>query len=1381
MKEIDGNSAMKPRYINASSYRCDLKNVISISLSDKADQIVDLRHGLPFRDGSVDGVFCSQFLESLTVAETALFLRECRRVLKPGASFVLTIPANRASVDEVETPALPPRETPLRDAPQMYETVALIARHSGLKPDERSIPADPVLQQLLHLNGKHVPFRFSKPDRSIRQNKPLVSILIPAYKETYFEEALQSAVEQTYTNLEIVVCDDSGGTLIERICSRYAAEDDCIRYIRNRENIGGRRNYLKCFDNANGSYIKFLNDDDRLYPACVEKMVNVLNEHPEATLVTSHRRIIDAKGRRYGDEAFNKPPVEEDSVIDGTSMIHVLMRGEINFIGEPSSVMFRKSDLKDNIPHVMSYADREAPANGDVYMWVYLLGKGYGVYLTETLSAFRRHDEQVQKQASFLKRAARGWRQLQEDTQRLGIGDASDAHILHVRSLRAGRPERYFKNDTEKAPVDVSIIIPVFNKAYLTRRCIKALYNHTHYRNFEVIVVDNASTDETQTLLSTLQTYYANFRYIRNERNMGFAAACNRGAEAAEGRYLHFLNNDTEAKPGWLAPLVELLQEDEAVVAAGSKLLFPDHTIQHAGVIIEENRKRQMPLVGWHLYYKYPEDFAEANELRSYQALTAASLLIRREAFFEVGRFDEGFWNGYEDVDLCFKLGRNGGKLVYQPRSVLVHYESQSGPERFSKVRENVQRLVGRWNGRIAIDAIIDEDGAIRLAGNHRIRKYHPPKSIKSEAAFPSERPLVSIVILTMNALEYTRRCVKSIRQFTDYPYELIFVDNHSRDGSRDYLKALAETHDDVRFIFNEENRGFAAGNNQGAAIAKGDYLLFLNNDVLVSYGWLSGMVRVLELDRRIGMVGPITNSISGLQMVANIPYANDDFEAFAAEVRQANRNKYTPRRRLAGFAMLMRRAVFEEIGGFDESFGSGNFEDDDLCVRLRRAGYVLMADESTFIHHYGSRTFKANRIDYRQSLQERAKKFRAKWPDVDYEALLERKNPLSERHARLLQNAWEHHHTGDLEGALNYYKTVLNEHPLSTGALFGMAYYHISNEEPEQAGQCLQRILRIDDRNAEAYNQLGVVQFKQGEMERALKHYKMALKCDPQHIDTQRNLADLWIESGQYERGIRLFQSILQKYPDDIPSLLYMARLNLEADRRAEARSYCRRVFDVDPENALATQLQTLIDQSQAPHECDNIGQKEDALPALLSQGRAALAKNDTEAARHCYRAALERDKDHVEAIFGLGLCYRSESDHGRAEMFFKRLLELEPTFIAAYEHLGSIAMIRGNLDNAFRYYERVLELNPEHLSAKRNLSEILIQMGHYDSGIQIILQTLRDHPEDIDTLLKIGELHLEAGKPEASRSFFEKVVRLDPENTLARRYIERMEGSES
>ncbi len=247
----------------------------------------------------------------------------------------------------------------------------------------------------------------------------------------------------------------------------------------------------------------------------------------------------------------------------------------------------------------------------------------------------------------------------------------------------------------------------------------------------------------------------------------------------------------------------------------------------------------------------------------------------------------------------------------------------------------------------------------------------------RARSAQPVQRGLVSIVMLSWNAPEFTKLALESIRSHTSGNYEVIVVDNGSRAETVDWLKTLTG----VRVIFNPTNRGFAGGNNQAIAAARGDYIVLLNNDVVVTAGWLDGLLGAFERVPGLGVSAPRSNKIAGDQIVIGAAYADmAQMHRFAAARRERYRDRGYMTDRAIGLCLCIDRRVVEEIGGIDERFGIGNFEDDDFCLRVRAAGYRIYVCDDVFIHHFGSQTFAANKIDWTATMRENWLKFAAKW-----------------------------------------------------------------------------------------------------------------------------------------------------------------------------------------------------------------------------------------------------------------------------------------------------------------------------------------------------------------------------------------------------------------
>lgn len=244
-----------------------------------------------------------------------------------------------------------------------------------------------------------------------------------------------------------------------------------------------------------------------------------------------------------------------------------------------------------------------------------------------------------------------------------------------------------------------------------------------------------------------------------------------------------------------------------------------------------------------------------------------------------------------------------------------------------------------------------------------------------------------SIVILTFNQLEYTKKCIDSIRQYTKKnEYEIIIVDNNSTDGTNSWLKEQQ----DIKTIFNKENIGFPKGCNQGIAVSTGDNILLLNNDVIVTSNWLDNLVQCLYSENEIGAVGPITNNVSNYQAISVNYHSETEMQLFAETVNRFNPKMWEERLKLVGFCLLIKRSVLEQVGLLDEQFSPGNFEDDDLSYRIRLAGFRLILCKDTFIHHFGSVSFKQDNSRYAALLKENGNKFADKWGfDSSYFSLI--------------------------------------------------------------------------------------------------------------------------------------------------------------------------------------------------------------------------------------------------------------------------------------------------------------------------------------------------------------------------------------------------------
>ncbi len=290
--------------------------------------------------------------------------------------------------------------------------------------------------------------------------------------------------------------------------------------------------------------------------------------------------------------------------------------------------------------------------------------------------------------------------------------------IISGRLVRALRPRQRLLSSAPVFPVhdqvDISIIVPVFNHCRDTRDCLLSIAQSTAGSSYEVIVVDDGSTDETPEMLGRIEGLIQ----LRNDANLGFIGSCNRGAAAARGEFLVFLNNDTLVTPGWLEALRRTFDDIPGTGLAGAKLLYPDGRLQEAGGMVWHDAS------GWN-YGRFDDpDHPKYNFAREVDYCSGACLMVRRALFQQLGGFDKEFRPAYyEDTDLAFKIRHAGQKVIYQPLARIVHHEGlTSGRSVKSGVKShqfvNQGKFRRRWGERLAAhpDRL---SGPVRLVHAH--------------------------------------------------------------------------------------------------------------------------------------------------------------------------------------------------------------------------------------------------------------------------------------------------------------------------------------------------------------------------------------------------------------------------------------------------------------------------------------------------------------------------------------------------------------------------------------------------------------------------------------------------------------------------------------
>lgn len=345
----------------------------------------------------------------------------------------------------------------------------------------------------------------------------------------------------------------------------------------------------------------------------------------------------------------------------------------------------------------------------DVRRYMNYISRGWEIYQREGIAQLMKKTREKMSSPGMdsVRRGVKSWHAPSDQPQTV------PPHIIRVDDKGVEDLVGLLTFEDHEAPL-VSVIIPVFNQIRHTACCLASISKNMPENSFEIIVVDDGSTDETERLIGSIP----NLRYVRNKANIGFLRSCNKGAGQARGRFILFLNNDTQVLPGWLDELVSAFSRVTRVGICGSKLIYPSGHLQEAGSNLKKNGT--VELVGL-------DDDPEKpcyNFLREVDHCSAASLLVEKGLFERLGGFDEAYAPAYfEDADLSMRVRGIGKRVVYQPSSVVVHHLSvttnQVDGDKARQIERNRKTYLKRWTSELrALDSV-------RLIAFY-LPQYHP-------------------------------------------------------------------------------------------------------------------------------------------------------------------------------------------------------------------------------------------------------------------------------------------------------------------------------------------------------------------------------------------------------------------------------------------------------------------------------------------------------------------------------------------------------------------------------------------------------------------------------------------------------------------------------
>jgi len=532
--------------------------------------------------------------------------------------------------------------------------------------------------------------RFASAELLVRQaasqpDAPLISIVVPLYNtpHDFLEELLDSVQNQTYRNWELCMVDAGQDTEVGSIVQNRARTDSRIRYKKLDSNEGIAGNTNQGFALAAGSYIALLDHDDILHPCALWYVAEAIAQKGADFVYTDevtfegdidHLTVYHFKPDYMLDNLRSNNYICHLSVFSAALLAEVGGDERAAFNGSQDYDLYLRLTEKAHkivhIPHLLYYW-RSSPAS----VASNISAKTY--CLEAAVKALRAHYDRVGVQ------------------------------VDDVRMI-PGTPGFYKTDYTITKPGRVSVLIPNCDHAGDLRVCVESIYRKTTYPDFEILIIENNSREEaTFRCYEQLQKEHPDTLKVLTWQGTGFnySALNNFGAKAAAGEYLLLLNNDTEViSPRWMEEMVMYAQQDR-VGCVGAKLLYPDNTIQHAGIgfgflTLAAHMHKNFP-VG------HPGYMGRLVYAQDVYAVTAACLMVRKAVYEQVNGLDESFAVAFNDVDFCVRVREAGYTNVFTPFAELYHYESKSrgldeSPVKRKRFTSEVERFQKRWAKQLA-------------------------------------------------------------------------------------------------------------------------------------------------------------------------------------------------------------------------------------------------------------------------------------------------------------------------------------------------------------------------------------------------------------------------------------------------------------------------------------------------------------------------------------------------------------------------------------------------------------------------------------------------------------------------------------------------------
>ncbi|MEM3370057.1 MAG: glycosyltransferase, partial [Candidatus Micrarchaeia archaeon] len=796
-------------------------------------------------------------------------------------------------------------------------------------------PEDEEIKEVLE---KSKTLEFPKLEREeIKGQDIKVSAIVSTYNsERFIRGCLEDLISQTLYEkgqLEIIVVDSGSEQNEKAIVEEFQKRYKNIKYIRTdkRETVYSAWN--RGIKIAKGKYITNANTDDRHRKDALEIMADYLDKNPEFALVYGDSIVTERENETFD----NCTPVGYFALpeFDRERLLHE------SYIGPQP--MWRK-----NLHDELGFFDETFEVAGD-YEWWLRVSERYlfkhikdllGLYLFSAESL--EHSKQVKSQKEV--------KLIQEYySKRMNVKLNFNKYGRHY--LVPSYPT--VSSDNLTKPLFAAVYC-VYNDETWLKESVLSIYNDLDAIYFLISdrpwygeKIDNSGTLEIISSFSDpdnkIRIIYGNWTNETEQRNAGL---------------------DILKKDGFTYCFI--IDADE---------VYDPIDLRRILKLVRENPNIDCWYINLDTYWKSYEYRIEPRE-----PLTPLIILKIGILRFFKNRIVKGGISALipEDFGICHHLSyaRSDEEVLEKIRTFSHAYEVKTGW--FEKIWK-------KW----------DNDNSLTNLHPTHPHCYHravkqdyaklpcilKKRYVKDKNSHKIVKGLVSIIILTYNLWEQTKLCLESIEKHTPEKHEVIIVDNGSNDKTIDELRKLIKIKKNIKVISNSINYGFAIGNNLGIALAKGEFILFLNNDTIVTNGWLRRMLDIFNKFSKVGLVGPMSNYVSGPQQVPWVNYSNiQEIEEFAEDWFKKNSGESFQVYRAVGFCLLVKREIIDLIGGFDDSFSYGNFEDDDFCIRASLYGYEARIAKDVFIHHTGGQTFQIMSMNYEDILLKNWEIFKLKW-----------------------------------------------------------------------------------------------------------------------------------------------------------------------------------------------------------------------------------------------------------------------------------------------------------------------------------------------------------------------------------------------------------------